>query len=605
LPYSRAARSGALASCLLALAAAAPAASQAIAPFLPSSQRSRAEGLLAIVESSSARIAERREAAYAALCQAEADCVPAYAAAMADAASGGAERWSIPGGRLMAGGAAEGFAAARKKARESALALALDGRGLSPDASADREAAAAKLSSLIALSPRDAPSQAGLIRTLQARSKRLAALFPETAEIAGELGKSAEGRAIWIDALARLGPEPIARRLRERAGEAAHAAPNAARALGSLDAALLAYDSLSNALPKTLHPATLIDLGPEERRDAKEALRAFIALSETRARALLAAMGTGDGRERAAAEGARRFASFYRLVGRERAGHAAKLLELPASSLDRFAWLVLGPAGQAREGGGPAAATLRDEARALDLVHAALAQREAAEAEAGAKAGAPIPKPGLPDPLLPLLAKPELMELAYQEPRYARFLLRVGPRLGALYELADAAACAQLSAQAQTISALAAALGASPQSLAVRVETLRSGDPGAARLVCFVARARSPDGQVAAVPIGARNAAAAYGPAFRAAFGLASPPLSEVPKAPAAKVPASKASASRAPAAASKAAPPEEDLSMYGQRIVSACLAPDGRAAIIESYPAGWAMTAEELEGLLFAGELP
>ncbi|HRZ65513.1 MAG TPA: hypothetical protein P5133_11330, partial [Spirochaetia bacterium] len=76
-------------------------------------------------------------------------------------------------------------------------------------------------------------------------------------------------------------------------------------------------------------------------------------------------------------------------------------------------------------------------------------------------------------------------------------------------------------------------------------------------------------------------------------------------KAPAAKVPASKASASRAPAAASKAAPPEEDLSMYGQRIVSACLAPDGRAAIIESYPAGWAMTAEELEGLLFAGELP
>jgi hypothetical protein len=295
-------------------------------------------------------------------------------------------------------------------------------------------------------------------------------------------------------------------------------------------------------------------------------------------------MEGGDGRARAAALGARRLASLYPRLPRARASLLAKLLGVDASALERFSRIAGVPreakarglsADEADDGSG-----LAREAAAIDLARAALAQREAAEAAAGARAGEPIPRAGLPDPLLPLLERPSILLLAGEEPRYARFYGQAGARLGALYGMADAAACAALEKEASVAAAMARALGGKPSSFKVVAEAIADPSGASARIVSFSAASEGGEGGRILVPIGSASASTAYAKAFSSAFGIG--------------------------AAAAKGGKPDAAaiLSLYGQRVVTAPVARDGSSFVLES-PRGEAMDGAELEGLLFAGDEP
>jgi len=584
----------------VAAVAAAAGSAQGLSPYLPSAQRSRAAGLLSIVDSSTKGVELRRDAAFNALRDAEDASLTAFAAS--SASQGGAE-WSGPGGMPAAGRAREAFATARSRALAAARALAEGTASADGSSVADlvkaREEAAAKLSALMNGAGLDAASQAAASKYLLGRAKGLAELFPEALEAGGALMKGGKGdRALWISALLRKGSEEIAAVLVASRADASKAAARNESALARLDAALSAYRALVAALPLAAHPDILLDPAFDPSPLASAA-RSLAALPGGRAASLLAAMDRGDGRDRAASASARRLAALVPALPSARVDLLARLSGLGRSELLRFAELVARPAKAAAKapaagGAKPASSaaaerqgrSAADEAAALASVWAAIAQREAEEAdtrhaggsaEAGAPPAQPLPRRGVPDPLLPLLRRPELLGLARAEPRYARLYGAAGVRLGALYRLADAETVAILFADAATSKAAAAALGESASSLTVESIDLPAGE-ALARAVGFRARATGAKGQEVLVPIAAAQAAAAYAKGFARAFGLAE---------------------------AADAGKAERLLAESGQRVVGACVSSEGRAYVLASVPAAPAFDELAMEAALFAKEEP
>lgn len=578
-----------LAFLLIAAALSGVSSGQGLSPYLPSAQRSRASGLLSLVDSASEGIEKRRRAAFEAIGAAERDSVAAFAAAMA---TRGGMGWAGPAGSPLAGRAAEGFSAARAQATAAARALAAgtvtaEGSSIS-SLRETRGGAAEKLAALVGQAGLDEKSQAAAARFLLGRVKGLGALFPEAIEAGAALEKGGRrGRAIWIDALVRTGSEEVVSRLLASRAEALKAAPRCEAPLARLEAIMAAYRSLVDALPFLLYPSLALSSDGGESAALGAAVRSLNALPQGRAASLLSAMEHGDGRDAAAAESARRLADIARHLPYVRQERLAKAASLGRSELMHFALSLCAASPEdvaVWNDGGEAERSRRlgEEAIAISRVWSALAQRQVDEEEirTGKPKQASAPSrssAGMPalaaDPLLPLLRRPELLELARREALFARFYVAAGSRLGELYRLADAEAVSILFADPATTSLAYTTLGEAPLSMTVVSFDLPAGT--AARVVGFRVVAKGATGAEISVPIGATAAAKAYAVAFARAFGIV----------------------------AKGAGNPEILLGEYSQRVVEACLSPEGVAFIFDSVPSGPTFGTVELETALLEGE--
>jgi hypothetical protein len=571
-------------------------------PILGQQAAAKAAPLLSAIDAAIKAIADGRAAAYKTLLDAEDTCRIAFALGMAREAG---EPWTTFDGSLTSDAAWPAFFAARDRAAAVVAALSRGETSLDSKSAAAQalslDSSVAKLAGIFTSAPLAEKTAQTLEKELARRCVGMEALFPEAVEAGTALMKAgAAGRALWFAALAQSRPYAAALALAEKREAAAHAAPEAARALEGLEFALSAYRDWIAAFPAALHPyeayRPLFDADREPlsgrvaARDAGatslgEAAGLLLALGIERGRALLAAMEGGDGRDRSAAASARRLSDVFLALDPSRRRMLSLSLGMELETLAAFADLAASSTRPSRAipGAVEFRATSR-EARALELNHiAAELAGSAAVSATAARSGSPSPAPRI-EAALVLLERPDLAALARAEPRYAKLNSELAARLTRILAAADAAARESLKRDPRIAKAAAAALGGPPAGFEVGSiyashvgsvgKEMDIAEPGP---VSFFALATAPDGRSMRIAVDAVKAAAAYAAGFAGAAGLD----------------------------AKAAAAPDALLARYGLRVEASLPAPRGRSLLQSVPPDPGRLDSTRIETMLIEGWLP
>jgi hypothetical protein len=503
--------------------------SEGLGAFLPGKDLLKATRILAAIDQLSAEIESRREAARMDQLRAEADAVEQYALIAASREGQGA--WAKPDGSAQA--AAVDYAAARARAQAAADVLAsigpaeASGPGAIPALVASREAAGDSLASMIIASGIGEKSATGLERFLADKSKA-SELFPEAADAAAQLSRAgASGARVAAAAMAYRGAEEIAQYLIASKARIAAMLPASANALGRLEVAFAAYRAWEAASAFAAYPGELDPAQEGEREALAAGIRAVAGMASGRAAALLAAMASGDGRDAAAAEAARRLAGLWDRSPETRRGELSSLCDVPRSVMALFSSAV-SAADEAPRVSSPAAKAPRASdwlsiLSSLNGLEATIAEEET-RASSGRGESAPGVEAGLAkeeaEPVLLLLERPELTAVARSEPRYAGLYAEAAHRLDSLYSQAADGASTRLEASPSLAKAAALALGSAPAAITVRSIDLRLPPGEYGRRIAFFAVTRNASGQSVSIPLPAGKAGEEYAAAFAKAAGL-------------------------------------------------------------------------------------
>ena len=496
---------------VVALFLAPVAFPQALSAYLPAKSVGKAAKLLTSIDSHSAVVDSRRNAARVAQLKAEADAVEAYA--LISASRSGSAAWASPDGSAKAADAGTAFAAARSKAKAAAQALASP-EAASGDAAARegaaREAASDALSASILASGIGEKAATGLEKLLAGKTADLTRLLPEARELVALLLKAgAAGAREAAAALAHRGAENIARSLVASKARLLALSPASSAALSRLEAAAEAYGSWLAAFPAAAYPGDLGSASPEERAAFSSGVAALSRLGPLRAASLLDAMSLGDGRDRAAAEAARRLAQLWARSPAARRRDLASLCGLGESAMAVFA-----AAGIPGSGAPPAPPAVEAEpfaaVAALNGLEIAIADEETS-GDAGRA----------PEPALLLLERPDLAALARREPRYDALCVETSRRLDGLLAQAADGALARLESSSAVVRSASAALGSTPTDMSVRAVDLGPGHGKTGRRIAFFATAADAAGLSVCFPLRADVSGPEYATSFARAARLA------------------------------------------------------------------------------------
>jgi hypothetical protein len=509
---------------IVSLLVSAQVRSQGLGTFLPEKDLPKATRILAAIDQLSAEIDSRRELARMDQLRAEADAVEQYALIAASREGQGA--WAKPDGSASA--AAAEYAAARVRAQAAAEVLAsvgsgeASGPGTIPALVASREEAGDSLASLIVASGIGEKSANGLERFLLDRSK-VFKLFPEAADAAAQLVKAgASGARVAAAAMAYRGAEEIVRYLVVSKARITAMLPASTNALGRLEVTFAAYRAWEAASAFAAYPGGL-DSASEAGKEALAAgIRAVAGMAPGRAAALFAAMASGDGRDSAAAEAARRMAGLWERSPETRRGELSSLCGVP-----RFVMALFSSAISAAEEAQRASLPAAKPPRASDWL-SILSALNALEATIAEEESRGSPAPGVTaglagkdaEPVLILLERPDLRAVARSEARFAGLYAEAAHRLDSLYSRAADGASTKLEASPSLAKAAALALGSAPSAIIVRSIDLRLPPGENGRRIAFFAVARNASGQSVSIPIPAGKAGAEYAAAFGKAAGL-------------------------------------------------------------------------------------
>jgi hypothetical protein len=221
-------------------------------------------------------------------------------------------------------------------------------------------------------------------------------------------------------------------------------------------------------------------------------------------------MASGDGRDAAAAQAARRLAEAWLRSSEPRRRELAMRCLLPESVLAAFcSALAPGIKSSSYPSDHPAERDPIAVILALNGLEASIAEEEASPAAAR----------GIEVTLL-LLERPGLADAARAEPRYAGLFAEASRRLGDIYAQAAGDAASILEASPALAKAAARALGSRPSSLAVRAVDLSLPQGESGRRLSFVASVADASGSALSLPLSAAVAGEAYARSFAKAAGL-------------------------------------------------------------------------------------
>jgi hypothetical protein len=479
---------------------------QDIASYFPSPAAPKAAKLFAAMNQASATIEARRAAVWNSELAAEATALEAYA--LLAASRPGQGPWASPDGSAKTAEASASLGAARAHAKAAARELASGDDG-SAEALSSRDASAEAMAKLIFSSGLGGKSAIALGKTLSSKSKD-SRIFPEITEIEELLRKAGgPGAREAAAAVSRRSAEGIALSLIAAKTRILALSPGTEGPLARLETDYRAYSAWIAAFPTAAYPGDLFSASDADRAAVASGVSAFNALRPDRAALLVEAMASGDGRDAAAAQAARRLAYAWQRSPKPRRRSLAELCGLPESTMALFC-CALDPRRTAASE--PAGIDASSVINSLNGLAVAIAEEEASPNAAHG-----------PEPSLLLLERPELAAAARSEPRYASVFAEASRRLDAIYAQAAEDASSKLEASPSLSKAAARALGSIPSSLGVRAVDLSLPSKESGRRIAFVATASDASGSSISLPLSAAAAGGAYAEAFAKASGLNAP----------------------------------------------------------------------------------
>jgi hypothetical protein len=546
---------------------------QDLGAYLPSSVAEKTSRLLATIRADSSAIEAKRRSAREAQLASEATAMQSFA--LISASRGGQGNWAAPDGSARASEAVASFSAARGRARAAAALLFSGGEEIDGLVSA-RSEAAASLAKLLRGSGLGFKSALGLVGYLDRDQGEAQRLFPETIEIESILKKAGTRGAREAASLAAWDwGEGRAASLLDSKEEILKLAPSAEGALIRLEIAYRAYCAWIAASLPAAYSGEFASLSEPWKAALPTGIQAMAGLRSSRASSLIEAMASGDDRDQAAAEAARRLSQAWERSSAAKRRSLADLFGLPESML-ASCFSAIAPYQAQRplilsHGGRAIAST-------VDLLSAAYSLGGLSSAMAGG--GSPESSVHGAEPALLLFERPDLAKVARSELRYEKLYAEASRRLGALCAEADSETCSMLETSTQLIRSATLALGKTPKRILVSAVDLESPADDPERRVAFVATASDPAGASIFLPLPSILAADAYASAFAKAAGL---DISETS--------------------------PESFLSHYGQRIVTA-YDPEGSrdGLVFEAFPREGGphrFNAVDLEFALLGGWIP